>query len=66
MSFAKGQQVRGVVTGKFVVVKCEVRKIDGVEVVQLDVLDVKHYLTTNHDVMASLVGKKFIIDDSIG
>jgi cephalosporin hydroxylase len=39
------------------------RPIDGVEVVQLDVLDVKHYLTTNHDVMASLAGKKFIIDD---
>jgi hypothetical protein len=33
MSFTKGQQVRGVVTGKFVVVKCEVRKADGVEVV---------------------------------
>ena len=39
------------------------RPIEGVEVVQLDVLDVKHYLTTNHDIMASLVGKKFIIDD---
>ena len=33
MSFAKGQQVRGVVAGKFVVVKCEVRKVDGIEVV---------------------------------
>lgn len=39
------------------------RPIDGVEVVQLDVLDVKHYLTTNHEMITSLVGKKFVIDD---
>lgn len=39
------------------------RPIDGVEVIQLDVLDIEHYLTTNHEMMTSLVGKKFIIDD---
>jgi hypothetical protein len=33
MSFTKGQQVRGVVTGKFIVVKCHIRDIDGVEIV---------------------------------
>jgi len=39
------------------------RPIDGVEIVQLDVLDISHYLTTNHEMITSLVGKKFVIDD---
>jgi cephalosporin hydroxylase len=39
------------------------RPIDAVEIVQLDVLDISHYLTTNHEMITSLVGKKLVIDD---
>ena len=37
--------------------------IDDVELVQLDIFDIKNYLTINHDVIANLEGLKFIIDD---
>lgn len=40
-----------------------INQIDSVELVQLDVLDVKHYLTSSHEMIAGLQGKKFVIDD---
>lgn len=39
------------------------QSIDGVEIVQLDVLDIKHYLTSNHDIIANMSGVKLVIDD---
>lgn len=40
-----------------------INQIDGVELVQLDVLDIKHYLTSNHEMIAGLEGTKVVIDD---
>ena len=40
-----------------------INKIDDVELVQLDVLDIKHYLTMSHEIIANLEGTKFVIDD---
>lgn len=39
------------------------QSIDGVEIVQLDVLDIKHYLMSNHESIAGMSGKKVVIDD---
>jgi hypothetical protein len=36
MTFTKGQTVRGKVVGKFIVVKCEIRTVDGTEVVTVN------------------------------
>jgi cephalosporin hydroxylase len=37
--------------------------ISDVELVQLDIFDIKNYLTVNHNMIANLEGPKFIIDD---
>lgn len=37
--------------------------INNVELVQLDVYDIKNYLTIAHDMIAGLEGTKFVIDD---
>ena len=45
MTFSKGQKVSGKVFGKFIVVKCEIRKSDGIEVVTLNEVSLEGYVS---------------------
>jgi hypothetical protein len=47
MTFANGQIVSGKVTGKFVVVKCEIRKTDGIEIVTVRQVSEEGYISNS-------------------
>ena len=47
MNFEKGQVVNGKVTGKFVVVKCEIRKADGIQIVTVNQVSPEGYVSSS-------------------